>query len=499
MPVEQQVVIAVSLALGAIALVGFDLLSVAVLVFLVPFAQNRIELGCDVSIFLPLTLCVAAAIQLRRTRQRYRGTQRTPLTMLIRVTLVLHAISLLLGTVKGIPHDSVFLSADRISGVANFSSYMVASVLLAWMVSVVCTSHSRLALLLMAFQFSLLVLALMVAAGHVLGITLPEALKPFVSVIDGAGRSNIRSTELSIASHHYFSGYHGSIENFSEYLFIVLALSLAQLTTPSLSLPSFPRSWRIAAKLVPATALLLSFAFAIPTASRGYVFMVTMFAAWFVLHLRDPRQAKWVSIACIAGVLVLAVCVTRLSDTFLFERLVSLADRGQAAAFTESKNWAEEVEIIMGRDGLFTVLPKILATGGLLGGIPLVLYEIQGSLIPYHNGFYQVILNYGIVGLCLLLRYMFATWRSIASMRKTRSLRNGAVALTGLFVILMAEQVKVSILRNAPSAIALYFLFAVGTAFVTVSRRNLITVRRIAESSPHGDGHGKGRRGDTPR
>jgi len=124
----------------------------------------------------------------------------------------------------------------------------------------------------------------------------------------------------------------------------------------------------------------------------------------------------------------------------------------------------------LGREGLITMAADLFRTAGLLGGLPFAIYNFKGSVIAYHNGYYQLLLNYGLFGLLVLLFFFMKVLRSLSMLIQNPVTRRPAVCFIGLFITLAFEQMKVSIFRMTPSLLTFFFLIAVVTVYQCLSQ-----------------------------
>jgi O-antigen ligase len=129
---------------------------------------------------------------------------------------------------------------------------------------------------------------------------------------------------------------------------------------------------------------------------------------------------------------------------------------------------------MLGREGLDTLGPEVLATGGLFGIGPVIVHRLGTSNIPYHNLYFQLLLAYGLFGFAIyafLFSMVFLRSAQACRARNPGLARLGRTFL-GVLTVLILEQMKVNSFRTVSGVLTYLVLFALISALARLAHQD---------------------------
>jgi len=113
---------------------------------------------------------------------------------------------------------------------------------------------------------------------------------------------------------------------------------------------------------------------------------------------------------------------------------------------------------------LIEALPIVVRNSGFLGNGSLLIYQIEGDGMVYHNLYYAIYANFGIIGIIILLSLVISSILILYKiMKKTNEKRiaQESVILFALIISLFIQQIKISATRYVSSILIYAFVFFV--------------------------------------
>jgi hypothetical protein len=450
--------------------------TLSLLILAIPFGSRNVA-GSSTSFLLPLT--VAAALGSISTCARAwsdpqpgsgcgctsalqatdYGLNRTAIwDWLILLFVGCHAASLLSYALRPFPREITLLEPSPVVSMLQLVGAMTGGFLLYRLMLRQVGAPADVLCLIGWFVGTLVVLAVVVAASDLLQIPLPDFFLPWVTI--GLPDGTWTTVRGGLRSSMPFAGFHGFVENFGEYLVIVFALAYA--------LSTAPKAFR-GQRCLGVTGMALALLFAVPSACKAVPILLVLF--WLTQiglgRGRERRRLGWAAALVILG---LVAGWPLLARTPLGLRLSVLLER--AYTVWRGRMGSHTIPILLGREGVERLWSDVIPVAGLFGVGPVIVHAFQGSVLPYHNLYYQVWLDYGAVGLAALLLLLITTLRRAASLRQAADpivARMGDILL-GLLPLLLLEQLKVSALRLASGVYTGWYLFALITVLERQTR-----------------------------
>jgi len=138
-------------------------------------------------------------------------------------------------------------------------------------------------------------------------------------------------------------------------------------------------------------------------------------------------------------------------------------------AYTIFTRTSESIEYLRERNipaainrNLVKAFPVIFENSGFLGNGSILIYQIEGDGTVYHNLYYAVYANFGIIGLFALLYLIFSSTSLLFKIiRKTKNmnLSQESIILLALLISLFVQQMKISATRYISSMLIYAFIF----------------------------------------
>jgi hypothetical protein len=183
------------------------------------------------------------------------------------------------------------------------------------------------------------------------------------------------------------------------------------------------------------------------------VFMIL----YFIFSENIKNRFKILSIFVICWVIFMYMG-DYIRETYLFQRFHEIERR---YAETTGGFTLYNIAYWIGRRDIVMSFADIIQTGGFLGIGPFVVWQLNGSNIPFHNLYYALYLNFGFIGFSffavLFGRIVMDLFRIY---RNDEKLRGIAMIFLLMFLILLAEQMKVSSYRIPFGIFMWWYLFA---------------------------------------
>jgi hypothetical protein len=259
----------------------------------------------------------------------------------------------------------------------------------------------------------------------------------------------------SIYEQFRFAGLWGDYELTAEFLFFIFVLSL---------LIIIHKSSQIKQKRIAWFSLVVSFIMMISTGTRSSIILFIIFFGSFLIYTilkrHTPLGTKIVLSSISIGFLITSLYVgTRYSELlgnkvlfFRFENTIELAssmpNQQRMSAFEQAIN----------RNYSDTYL-DILDVGGSFGTGPYFVQTVRGDDMVYHCLYYQLVINFGIVGLIIFIVFFVKLLRDLyKNSRKTNNLIYLFFFL--LLLTLMIDQIKISFVRENTEILIYWFFFA---------------------------------------
>jgi len=138
-------------------------------------------------------------------------------------------------------------------------------------------------------------------------------------------------------------------------------------------------------------------------------------------------------------------------------------------AYTIFARTSESIEYLREGDiptainrNLVKAFPVIIKNSGFLGNGSMLIYQIEGNGTVYHNLYYAVYANFGIIGLFALLYLIFSSTSLLFKIiRKTKNMQlsQESIILLALLISLFVQQMKISATRYISSMLVYAFIF----------------------------------------
>lgn len=437
------------------------------IVFFIPLASRSVIVGGFKISFV--SMFIFAYLMSYLIMMHAKGMRRIDKTLIPHKKYLLLILLALAGSLfdflmTGVPISVVEAGPSLTKSVTMFLTNTLAGMVLYWMVCLEARSFDDILFFLRAFCFSLLFLLGVLFILNVLNINLPDFVKPLSYSEVGPDQDIVlRGSLRSIYDRIYFTGFHGFIEEFCEYLFLLLVFGFTLLTNKTES--------KKLDKAIGALCILSSVGLSIPTGSKSFVFMAAIFFFLYFLFANDIKQRIIVLFLTAAIAIVALLSVNIFIETWLYQRFAMAYRIRVGALYYEGLFNA--FPILVGRVDLWEAIPWAIAAGGPFGGCPFVVLLLNNSQIPFQNLWYALYLNMGILGL-VVMSFFFG--RIIIDLyRRYRIASGDASHLSFIFLvtfaILLLEQIKVTSFRIAPGMLTWWFLFGI---FAAVTRFGLV-------------------------
>jgi hypothetical protein len=462
--------------------------ALALLILAIPFGSRNVA-GSTASFLLPLTLAAALGSRLARpgissVRRRLVGfedcAQHTPRFRasfsgpdpLLFLFAACQVTSLLSYALRPFPTQITLLEPSPGISILQLLGAMTGGLLLYRMVQRHIAEPADGLRLAGFFVATILVLAVAVVAGDLLHLPLPDFFRPWVSY--GLPDGTWTTLRGGLRSGMPFAGFHGFVENFGEYLVIVFALGYGLFKTPAVFTVQRPLGL---------VGMGLAVLFAIPSGCKAVPLLLALFWLAQIALGRGPERRR-LATAGLAVLVALALNWRFLAQTPLGLRLGVLVDRGYG--IWHGRLGAETLSMFLGREGLDRLWSDVLPVAGLFGVGPVIVHAFEGSIVPYHNLYYQVWLDYGAVGLVSLGLLLFTLLRRAVRLRKASNptLVGMGDVLLALLPLLLLEQLKVSAFRLASGVYTGWYLFALLTSLERLGRAEITVPPEHPSFSP---------------
>jgi hypothetical protein len=347
--------------------------------------------------------------------------------------------------------------------VNNQSSYFsttIAAVMLYVLIFCEIDSELKWSMCVHAFLWSIIFLGaiyLITVVGH---MRLPQLLSPkWVIKNDLGDQISYVATSSGLFDTH-FAGFMGLIENFAEYLFVIFALCIILLQG------KFSKKSSDIGLIF--CSILISIFFSFQTAVKAYPFMIFLFLLTLGMTSTKAKNRLTIISLLAAACLLLFMFHNILSETFYAKRFSIISERVGDIKSSYSRTHLSSLEKILhivGRENIESDFLPVIQAGGLFGLGPIVVYSINESNMPYHNLYFSMILSFGGIGsfiyLSFFFRRIFRLWRD---RNLDLNLKDSAVGLILLMVILFIEQMKVSAFRLPYGVFCFWFILGLSSS-----------------------------------
>jgi hypothetical protein len=269
-------------------------------------------------------------------------------------------------------------------------------------------------------------------------------LPTFINELDSTG-----NTIHGFANARRFSGFWGDYELTNELMFIVASLSFFVFINPHVT-----KKQKIFSLITGILAIIM----ALGTGTRS---LIIMFAILAFLYM--SMQFSFTKISIFKKITLLTLPILMYlgfnylvvnSTIQVFNRFSDISQSYEAAS---SSNTA--FDNLMERNYSQTYM-DILEIGGLYGTGLIVIYSINGYNTVFHCLYYQLILNFGILGLIATLILIFQI--GIRLLSQILKFKNSShMLMLSLFVSLLTDQFKINLLRQSSHILTFLFLIAI--------------------------------------
>ena len=460
----------------SVSLIFRPIYAILVITFFLPMANRLVAFG-DVRIsfvaLLIFSLFLGYTIKKRFTFSDPRRVRYKTLLLLV-VTAIFISFGILV--IRGLPYNIELLEANITQNVTNYLSAFIAGLIyyLIIVTETYCFEHIH--LYVRIFVLTLFFLSVIYFLTNIIGITLPVFISPInIENIGGMQIATTISKEISVFDEVQFAGYIGYIENFAEYLFVLFVFGFV------LIISSNRKKIYISMGV---TCCILVLMFAVPTAIKAFPIMVALFILSQIILIKNNSVRIGLFLFLIIMGLVSFYMWDYLIETFFLKRLSIIMVRYALLESPFDVLNLNDIVFLIGREDLITIFSNIIETGGFFGIGPVVVGFISGSNIPFHNLYYALYLDFGLFGFFIFITLFV---RIIIDLIKTYIKANSSLKMTVLsflllFVLLLIEQIKVSMFRIPSGILTFWFVFAMIVCLV-----NIVIMEKNADKKIKGD------------
>ena len=422
------------------------------IIFLIPLAEKTIGIGSfSVSFVSAIMLSFYLGCSINKSTENV--TVNKELFPFYTVVIVFTSISFIKYTYLGIPSSLDILPMSENDNISNYLTTSASGLIL---VSIIYSNATDVFIekcsnyFVGSIYFLLIIYALIK-----IGLPIPDAIGPVVYLQEN---SNITGgiEAVSLQSESLFSGFHGHVENFAEYLNLVIILAFLSYCGTSRTLKQ---------RLIFLSVCAISSLFGIISGNKSFLILSSLFILIYNFLILIKNK-KLHAIQLLFLVVIFSACfvlfynLDRFDNFYLVSRFQTIPDR-----FAETSNggWVEKMFTIIGRADILTDFWNVVVTGGLFGVAPMVFWKINNSVMPYHNLYYQLILSYGIVGFFafafLVLSVLVKLYKIIIAASPLESQK--AIILFSLLVCILLNQMKVSSFRISTAQLTLWLVYGI--------------------------------------
>ncbi len=418
------------------------------IIFLMPLAGNALTIRYFNFSFISLLIFAFSFSYFFSKKITYPKIKKIKYKKYIILIFAAYCISLLSLLYNGLDFDVSYFGFIE-ENVTNYISTAVAGVFLYLIISMEISSLEQIFEYMRVFLFTLFFLALAVFLKNILHFPLPDFISPTYIIGTAATGVQLITHEPDSTGFSNFAGFLGYVENFGEYLFVLFAISTALL---------FNSKGNVKQRHIGLAGVILTLVFSIPTAIKAFPIMVGLFMILFLLFSKNIGKRFTIICFFVMGWVLFVYFGNYLKETYFFQRFYEIERRyAETGSNVNLYNFAYWI----GRRDLITSFSDIIQTGGFLGIGPFVVWQLNGSNIPFHNLYYALYLNFGLIGFAVFVLFFLRIALDLFKICKNDAgLRNIAMLFLFMFVILLAEQIKVSSFRISFGIFMYWFLFA---------------------------------------
>lgn len=427
------------------------------IIFLIPFSGKSLSIGDFTSSFLtPTILAFSLGYFIKKGNLIFPNLNLTRYKANIMLILVCNSISIFVLTFNDVPQYVSFFGNDVFQAVINYTSSIVAGIILYMLILFETKEYEDLVFFLKAFIITLFFLSLVVFFSSYMHVPLPNIIKP-ISYTLSHYKTEITSLQTDLTKQSNFAGFHGYIENFAEYLFIIFSFGFILINSKKKN-----------DKVFGIFCIILSLFFSVFAAIKAYPFMIIYFMILYFFFSKESKMRFKILLVMFLLIIGIISFKNFLENTWFFSRIMELNSRYSSTS--NSNSFFERIVVFLGREDIIPMFPHIIATGGLFGVGPFIIVSLRNSLIPFHNLYYQIYLNYGLMGFIIFMCFLI---RILVSLIKTRAFANPKLlpvvnGFISLFIVLLLEQMKVSSFRLHSGIFTFWFLFGLFSSVVNL-------------------------------
>lgn len=427
------------------------------IIFLIPFSGKSLSIGYFTSSFLtPTILAFSLGYFAKKGKIIFTNLYLVRYKANILLILVCHCISIFALIFNDVPRNVSFFGDDVFQAVINYTSSIVAGIILYMLILFEVKAYEDLLFFLKTFIVTLFFLSLVVFFSSYMHVPLPNIIKP-ISYTLVHYKTEITSLQTDLTKQSNFAGFHGYMENFAEYLFIIFSFGFILIDNKKRNNIVFG-----------VFCIILTLIFSVFAAIKAYPFMIIYFIILYFILCKNSKMC--LKVLLIMFLLIIGVISFNdfLKNTWFFSRIMELNSRYSSTC--NSNSIFERIVVFLGREDLIPMFPHIIAAGGLFGLGPFIIVSLRNSVIPFHNLYYQIYLNYGLMGFIIFMCFFI---RILVSLVKARAVANPKLfpiinGFISLFIVLLLEQMKVSSFRLHSGIFTFWFLFGLFSSVVNL-------------------------------
>ena len=253
-----------------------------------------------------------------------------------------------------------------------------------------------------------------------------------------------------------FAGFWADYELTNEFMFIIMGLSLWVL---------FNTKAEKIHKVISFISIIFSLAMSIGTGTRSFLVMLILFSSiitFVFLSSKNVAFSNKLIIGTIISLFSFFTVIAILNSDILYERTMETMENIDTFQSNQSLS---SFETALNRN-YSQSYAQILETGGVFGKGAFFVSSLNGDIMVYHCLYYQLIINFGIIGLIIFIVFFCKLIKDLFSNIKFRTQNS---IIFALIISLLIDQIKINFFRENSHMLTYWVLFS----FITVINKRI--------------------------